>query len=191
VVVHVLVVRRHIRVGKSEITTHQRVQDLTHGEADTAQVHQRLTHLKRPFLHGQWLRLLVKQPGLDFFHGVVEFLNGGEVAVHDVVEQAVQQITDAVLRQVPVGVPHGFDVRHVEAAALAYGDQPLAGRKDCHLAGMQLSGRGVQVHPVQAQEDVRATAVDLRPLVFVGGVFYRELVEAELVREQLQLCLVR
>ena len=84
---------------------------------------------------------LVEQLVLQLLDGVVQRLDGGEVAVHDVVEQPVQQVADAGVGQVGAVVPvveHGADV---QAVVLADGDQRPRRDERGQLAGGQLAGR--------------------------------------------------
>ncbi len=84
---------------------------------------------------------------LERLDRLVERLHGVEVAVHDVVEQPVQQVADAVLGQVGARVPAGDDGADVEPVVLADGDQGALGDEHGELAGGQLAGAAVQATP--------------------------------------------
>jgi hypothetical protein len=113
------------------------------------------------------------------------------VAVHDVVEQTVHQVADALRREVRAGVPALDDLADVKAVVLADGDQRARQDEGGELAGGELAGRPVEPRAVGGEEQVRAVAVDLRPFPVHEGVLDRHRVQPELLLQDRQVTVVR
>ena len=112
------------------------------------------------------------------------------MAVHDVVEQPVQQVTDAELGQVGAGVPALHHRTDVQTVVLADGDQRLGRDERGEFAGGQLAGGGVELRAVGGQEQVAAVAVELWTLALVARVLDGQRVQAELLAQHSQVVLV-
>ena len=113
------------------------------------------------------------------------------MAVDDHVEQPPQQEADAVLCQLCVVVPAGDDRVDRVARRLAHGDQVALGGEDRELVGLQRAGLVVERHVVHRDEDVVVVVVELRPLPLRRGILDRQRVEAELLRDQREVVLLR
>ena len=136
------------------------------------------------------LRVGREQVVLQGFDGVVHALHRFEVAVHDVVEQPVQQVADAELGQVGAGVPAVHHRADVQPVVLADGDQRLAGDEGGEFTGRQFAGAGVELCSVGGQEQVAAVAVQLRPLALVDRVLDGQRMQAELLAQHIQVVAV-
>jgi hypothetical protein len=73
------------------------------------------------------VRFVVEQPVFQLLDGVVQFLHRGEVAVHQVVDQAMQQEADSVAGQIGTGVPIVDHAADVQPVVLAHGNQGAGG----------------------------------------------------------------
>ncbi len=122
--------------------------------------------------------------------GVVQALHRLEVTVHDVVQQAVQQVADAELGQIRAGVPAVHDGADVQPVILADGDQRPPGDEGGELAGGQFTRAGVQPRAVGGQEQVAAVAVELGALVLMHGVLDRQRVQPEFLAQHRQVLAV-
>jgi hypothetical protein len=112
------------------------------------------------------------------------------VAVHDVVEQPVEQVADAVHDQVRAVVPPLDQAVDVEAVVLADGDEGLGGDEGGELAADQLRRRPVEPHGVGGEEQVIGVAVQFGPLMALDGVLDRERVQPELLGQDGQVSVV-
>src|SRR5262249_24846689 len=110
----------------------------------------------------------------------VQGLHRGEVTVHNVVEQTVQQERDAAAGQGGGVVPPGHHVVDVEPVVGVHGDQGVAGNECVDLMRRQPPGGPIDVDRVSDQEQVLGIVVQFRPLVGVGDVLQRQVVQAEL-----------
>ena len=190
-VVDVLVVGHQVLVDLRQVAAHQGIQHLPHRQHHPAEQHEGLAQLERAPLHGQLLGgRRGEQVVFQSLDGVVEGLDRLEVAVHDVVEQAVQQVADAVPGEVGAGVPAVDDLADVQPVVLADGDQRPRQDERRELAGGQLAGHQVKPRAVGREEQVRPVAVDLRPLPVDQGVLDRHGMQPELFLEHQQVALV-
>ena len=112
------------------------------------------------------------------------------MAVHDVVEQAVQQVADAVHGEIGAGVPVVDDLADVQAVVLADGDQRARQDERGDLTGGEFSGRRVKPGAVRREEQVRAVAVDLRPFPVDQGVLDGHRVQPELFLQHREVVVI-
>jgi hypothetical protein len=92
-----------------------------------------------------WGAAFVEEQVFEFLDAFVKLLYGGEVAVDEVVGQAVEQAPDAVAGEVGCGVPAGEHRGDVELVVLAYRDERLVGDEHRDLAGLQRRAFGSTV----------------------------------------------
>ncbi len=182
VVVDVLVVRQQRVADHVQVAAEQRVDHLAHRQHHPAQPDQVLPQFVGAALHDLAVGVaLVEEQLFQLLDPLVQLLDGGEVPVHQVVEQAVQQEAHALLGQVGAGVP-ALDHRvHGEVLVVADGDQRVGGDEDRELAGLQRAAVRVHRDGVGAHEQVVAVAVELGALALVPGVLDGQLVQAELL----------
>jgi hypothetical protein len=128
---------------------------------------------------------------LEPLHLVVELLREREVAVHDRVQHAVEQETDAGGREVRRGVPVALDLVHVEVVPLPDGDERARGDEDADFRRAELTRLASLAHRVRRREQVRLVAVELRTLAPLQGVLDGERMEPELRHDDLQVIEVR
>ena len=175
-----------------QVAAHYGVQHLAHRQHDTAQQDQRLAQLEGAAVHRDVTQLLVlEQVVLELLDRIVERLHRLEVAVHDEVEQPVQQEADAVPGEVRVVVPALDDLADVQAVVLADGDQRVRQHERGHLAGGQLAGGRIEPRAVGGHEQVGVVAVDLRPLPVEQRVLDRDRVQPELLLQHREVAAVR
>jgi len=191
VIVDVLVVGDQLVVHVVEVAAHHRVQHLAHRQHDPAQQDQRLAQLEGTAVDGDVTRLVVEQVVLELLHRVVQRLHRLEVAVHDEVEQPVQQVADAVMGEVEVGVPALDDLADVQAVVLADGDQRVRQHERGDLAGGELPGGLIQPGAVGGHEQVRVVPVDLGPLPVEQRVLDGHRVQPELLLQHREVGAVR
>ena len=191
VIVDVLVVGDQLVVHVVEVAAHHRVQHLAHRQHDPAQQDQRLAQLEGTAVDGDVTRLVVEQVVLELLHRVVQRLDRLEVAVHDEVEQPVQQVADAVMGEVEVGVPALDDLADVQAVVLADGDQRVRQHERGDLAGGELPGGLIQPGAVGGHEQVRVVPVDLGPLPVEQRVLDGHRVQPELLLQHREVGAVR
>ena len=92
-----------------QVAPHQGVHHLAHGDHDPAEQDQALAQLEAAPLDLHVLRNVGEELVLQRLDGVVQALHRLEVAIHDIVEQPVQQAADAGSGQIGAGVPAFHD----------------------------------------------------------------------------------
>ena len=112
------------------------------------------------------------------------------MAIHDVVEQPVEQVADAEFREIGVGVPVIHDGADVQPIILTDGDQRPPGNERGEFAGGQLTRIGIQPRAVGGQEEVAPVALHLGPLVLVHGVLHGQRMQPEFVTQNRQVVTV-
>ena len=182
-IVDVAVIGHEVFRHDLQVGTHQGVHDLTHGEHDPAEEHQALAQFEAAPLDVETLRDSGEQLVFQRLDGLVHALDRFEMAVNDVVQQAVQQEADAELGQVGAAVPAFDDGADVQPVVLADSDQCLRGDEGAQFTGGQLARGHVQPCPVGGQEQVAAVTVELGALVFIDGVLDGQGVKPEFVAQ--------
>jgi hypothetical protein len=138
-----------------------------------------------------WHRPLVEQQVLQSLDLVVERLDRVELAVHDLVQQAVQQRRHAVLLDVAIGVPALDDAVGPEPVFFPDRDQRTRQDERGNLALPQVRGALLEVDGVRGEERAVAVAVQLRAFVPAGRVLDRVRVQAQLVGDHQERLVVR
>ena len=96
-VVDVVVVGLHLVGDHAEVLAEERVHHLAHGEGHPSELDEALAQLERLTLHAlDAPPFVAEEEVLGLLHFLVEEGHGGEVAVHQGVEQTVEQKADAV-----------------------------------------------------------------------------------------------
>src|SRR5712664_2037864 len=156
VIVDVLVVGYEIVCDDMQVAPHQGVHHLAHGDNDPAKQHQALAQFETAPLDLEILRNGGEQLVLQRFDGVVQSLHRIEVTIHHIVQQPVQQATDAGSGDIGAGVPALDDGADVKPVILADGDQRPSGDEGGEFAGDQLTRADVEPRSVRVQEQMSA-----------------------------------
>lgn len=184
VVVDILVVRQQIRVQDVQVAAHHRVQHLAHGRDHPARGQQRAAQVERPAQRGVGLApVQLEDLVAERVHYVVEVQQRAEVRVDDVVDQAVEEESDAVHGQVRGVVPARDHLGDVEVGPPVHGRQDVGREERGDLVRLQDPGALLARHRVGVEEQVPAVTVELGPLVLLHRVLDRQRVQAELVAE--------
>ena len=117
-------------------------------------------------------------------------LHGLEVAVDDVVEQAVEQEADAVLGQVGAASQRSTTASMSNRSSLRTVIRACAVTKAASSLVAQLAGCRVEARAVGGQEQVGAVAVELGSLALVHRVLDGQRVQAELLAEHGEVVVV-
>lgn len=135
--------------------------------------------------------LAAEDLGLDLVDVVGQARHHGGVAVHDGVEDGVEDRLGTVGEQIVV--PFESPAHRREVRRLAVPDRHHEGRADEHVQLAEFDGlRRVEVASrLQDDEQRVVVPLELGPLVGLDGVFDGQLVQAELAREGLELAAVR
>ena len=189
-VVDVLEVRHHRRVDRLQVAAQHRVDDLAHRQHDPAQPHERLAQLERPLLHLLVARHVVEESIFERLDLGVQQLDRVEVAVDDHVEQAPEQETGAVGREVAIVAPALHDRGHIEVR-LVHGDEGVRRDERLDLGRAQRARHRVESDGVRGEEEVGVVAIQLGALEVVQGILHREPVQAELLFDGGQICFAR
>src|SRR6266487_403788 len=187
VVVDVLVVGHELLVNDVQVAAHQGVDDLTHRNHDPAEQHQALAQLEAAQLHLAVGGRRGEQLVFQVLDGAIQALNRVEVPINDIVEQPVQQVADAELRQVWAGVPALDDRPDVQPVVLADRYQRPRGDEGGEFARGQPAASGVEVRPVGGEEQMTAVAVQLGALALLHRVLDRQRVQAEFLAQHVEV----
>ncbi len=183
----VLVVGRHLGIGDDVLAAaHQGADHLPHRQDDLAQPGGVLAQDEQGALQLLGVvHLPLEQVVLQRLRLRVEVLHQLELAVHHVVEQAVQQERDAVAGHAGTRVPAPDHLVDGEVLVLPDGDQGVAGDEDVDLHGVQPAL--FEVQPVDGDEQVVVVDVHLRPLVVGEDVLDGQLVQPQFLADQRQV----
>jgi hypothetical protein len=167
-----------------------RVHHLAHGQNDPAQLNQLLADAIGPLLDLTGHGLVVEKAVLKRLDHVVHVLDGLEVAIHDDVEQTMQQRARAQLQQVSVVVPTLHHLVHVESGVGTHRDDAIrqdeggdAGEMEAGLEyaepvvppNLETGGR------VHRDKSMSCVPRGLRTLTSRDGILHRVRIQGQLI----------
>ena len=163
-----------------------------HGERDPSELHEALAQLVRSALHALHLSpVAVEEEVLGLLHFFVKKGHRFKMAVHQRIEQAIEEKPNAVDGQIGRLVPSSNDGIDIHVHALADRDERLMRDEGRHFVRGQLTRHLVERHRVHAQKEVRTVPVEFGPLALGEGILDGQFVQTKLCLEHAELLGIR